>query len=163
MSTMENLSCPTRRTGSKHFKRMGSGSIRSMGTPLTLMTPRPALQWATAVAFLLRPNTCTDWGIFYAVDDNYDKYNGRAWEKKKKKEWNVSWVDGWRCTKGGTGECGGRGGGGFPVCFPSSCTTIMGYRVVRNANLSLFSFFYKKKKKECAPTNTWKSHGVALP
>ena len=29
--------------------------------------------------------------------------------------------------------------------------------------ISLFSFFYKKKKKECAPTNTWKSHEVALP
>ena len=55
MSRLANLSWPRMRTGSKALRRRHSGSMFSMGWPLTLMRPRPCLAKAHAVAvfFLL--------------------------------------------------------------------------------------------------------------
>ena len=50
MSRLANLSCPRTRTGSKALSRRDSGSMSSMGWPLTLMRPRPCLAKAQAVA-----------------------------------------------------------------------------------------------------------------
>jgi hypothetical protein len=48
--TLENLSVPTRSTGSKVLSLRISGFKRLIGTPLTLIDPLPFLTKATAVA-----------------------------------------------------------------------------------------------------------------
>jgi hypothetical protein len=50
MSTPENFSVPRRRMGSKTLYLKTSGSTSSMGEPLILIRPRPALTKATATA-----------------------------------------------------------------------------------------------------------------
>ncbi|CAL9773314.1 unnamed protein product [Musa acuminata subsp. burmannicoides] len=51
---------PRRRMGSKTLRRRISGFTSSMGTPFTLMRPRPRLQCATATAVFFRPKHWTD-------------------------------------------------------------------------------------------------------